>query len=175
MDIDLDSFVEVRPHRVKMLVWRFVNAFVYPLLPRKARRRLLIAFGTKIGRGGLFYRNIKVYAPWNLIIGDAVCIGPRVDLYNKAPITIGSHVVISQDSYICTASHDVSSPVMATLNKPISIGSNVWIAAKAAVMPGASIADGTVVAACAVVSKSTEPWTVVGGNPAKFIKKRELK
>lgn len=87
----------------------------------------------------------------------------------------GVAAVISQDSYICTASHDVTSPVMATLNKPISIGSNVWIAAKAAIMPGTTIADGTVVAACVVVAKSTEPWTVVGGNPAKFIKKRELK
>ena len=57
---------------------------------------------------------------------------------------------------------------------PIEIGENCWIAARSIVMPGRSVGDGAVVAAGAVVVKNVEPWTVVGGNPARFIKKREL-
>ena len=58
---------------------------------------------------------------------------------------------------------------------PISIGSNAWIAGRAIVMPGRKVGDGAVVAAGAVVVGDVEPWTIVGGNPAKFIKKRELR
>lgn len=174
MSVDLSRYQEVKPSRIKRLCWGILNATLFRCLPSSLRNILLRAFDAKIGKS-LIYRSVKIFAPWNLVIGDYSCIGPRVELYCKDKITIGDSSVISQDAYICTASHDIMSPVMATLNKPISIGSNVWIAAKAAVMPGASIADGTVVAACAVVAKSTEPWTVVGGNPAKFIKKRELK
>lgn len=174
MNIDLSRYQEVKPCRIKRLVWSLLNATLFRCLPSTLRNVLLRAFGAKIGKS-LVYPSVKIFAPWNLEIGDFSCIGPRVELYCKDKITIGDSSVISQDSYICAASHDITSPVMATLNKPITIGSNVWIAAKAAVMPGVTIADGTVVAACAVVAKSTESWTVVGGNPAKFIKKRELK
>ena len=51
---------------------------------------------------------------------------------------------------------------------------NVWVATGAVILPGVTIGEGAVVAAGAVVVKDVEPWTVVGGNPAKFIKKRGL-
>ena len=57
---------------------------------------------------------------------------------------------------------------------PIEIGDNSWIAARSIIMPGRSVGEGAVVAAGAVVTKDVEPWTVVGGNPAQFIKKRVL-
>ena len=97
-----------------------------------------------------------------------------MDIYSKAKVVIGNQVVISQDSYICTASHDVSSPVMKLIKRPIMIGSNVWVAARATVLPGVSIGDGAVVGSCSVVTKDVQPWTVVGGNPARLIKKRIL-
>ena len=175
MNINLSRFKEARPHRFKMLVWRAVNRFVYSLAPRHMRKRILLAFGAKIGSGGYFYRHIKIYAPWNLEIGDGVCIAPFVDIYNKERVVIGSHVVISQDTYICTASHDITSPIMETKNRPIQIGDNSWIAAKAALLPGVRIGEGAVVGACSVVVRDVEPWTVVGGNPAVFLKKRVLR
>jgi len=51
----------------------------------------------------------------------------------------------------------------------------VWIGAGAFVGPGVTIGEGAVVGARSVVTKDVEPWTVVAGNPAKFIKKREIK
>ena len=52
---------------------------------------------------------------------------------------------------------------------------NIWIASGAMILPGVTIGEGAVVTAGSVVVKDVEPWTVVGGNPAKMIKKRELK
>jgi putative colanic acid biosynthesis acetyltransferase WcaF len=58
--------------------------------------------------------------------------------------------------------------------KPIIIMENVWVTTGAMILPGVTIGEGGVVAAGAVVVKDVEPWTVVGGNPARFIKKRKL-
>lgn len=175
MKINLTNYREPKPHYIKMVVWRLFNFFLFPVLPRGARTCFLRFFGAKIGKDCLFRPLAKFYAPWNFECGDAVCIGPNVEIYNKDKVVIGSQVVISQGSYICTASHDISSQRMELVTKPIAIGSNVWIAAKAAIMPGVTIAEGTVVAACSVVSKSTDSWTVVGGNPARYIKKRFIR
>ena len=83
-------------------------------------------------------------------------------------------MVISQDAYLCTASHDIASPIMKLLTKPIRVGSNVWIAAKATILPGVTIGEGAVIGACAVVSKDVSSWSVVVGNPAKEVGSRNL-
>jgi putative colanic acid biosynthesis acetyltransferase WcaF len=59
--------------------------------------------------------------------------------------------------------------------EPIKIGQFAWVAAQAFVGPGVTIGEGAVVGACAVITKDVEPWTVVAGNPARYIKKREIK
>ena len=64
---------------------------------------------------------------------------------------------------------------MQLVKKPIVIDDNAWVASRAIILPGVVIGKAAVVGAGAVVTKDVEPWTVVGGNPAKFIKKRELK
>ncbi len=74
-----------------------------------------------------------------------------------------------------TGSHDVTSPLFDLVTKSILIHDNVWIATGAIILPGITIGEGAVVGAGAVVTKDVEPWTVIGGNPAKFIKNRILK
>lgn len=64
----------------------------------------------------------------------------------------------------------VNSPIRD--NKPIKIGNDVWIGANVIILPGVVIGDGAVLAAGAVVTKDVEPYSVVGGVPAKLIKKR---
>lgn len=54
----------------------------------------------------------------------------------------------------------------------IVIGNDVWIGRESIIMPGVKIGDGAIIAACSVVTKDVEPYSVVGGNPARFIKKR---
>lgn len=52
------------------------------------------------------------------------------------------------------------------------IGNDVWIGMDAVVMPGVTVGDGAIVSARAVVVKDVEPYTIVGGNPAKLVKRR---
>ena len=103
-----------------------------------------------------------------------MCVGPRVEVYCKDKVSIGSQVVVSQDAYLCTASHDITSPVMKLLTKPIKVGDKVWIAAKATVLPGVEIGDGVVIGACAVVAKDVRPWAIAVGNPASVVGERKL-
>lgn len=52
------------------------------------------------------------------------------------------------------------------------IGNDVWIGYGATIMPGVTIGDGAIIAACSVVTKNVDPYTIVGGNPARFIRER---
>jgi putative colanic acid biosynthesis acetyltransferase WcaF len=102
-------------------------------------------------------------------------LGPEVDCYNVEFIQIGDHTTASQKAYLCAASHDITKSDNPLITAPIRIEDQAWIAADCFIGPGVTIGQGAVIAARAVVNKNVEPWTVVGGNPASFIKKRELR
>ena len=172
--MNLYAYSEKKDHPILLKIWRVVNALAFGWCGNRVRLLLLKAFGAKISKGCLICRGVVVYAPWNLEIGEMVCIGPHVELYNKDKVQIGSGVVVSQGAYLCTASHDISSPVMALIMAPIVIEDNVWVAAKASILPGVTISEGVIVGACAVVAKEVPAWSVVVGNPARVVKKRIL-
>ena len=173
MEMNLGGYREKKPHFMRLVLWRATEKLLW-ILPSSLRISLLRMFGARIGRRCLICRGAKFYAPWNFECGDFVCIGPRTEVYCKGRVIIGSQVVISQDAYLCTASHDISSPVMKLVVKPITIGSNSWVAAKATILPGITLSEGAVVGACAVVSKDVPQWSVVVGNPARIVKRRKL-
>lgn len=139
------------------------------------RAFLLRLFGARIGRPSLVHSTVKVWQPWRMIVGDGAAIAEGVDFYNVADITIGDQAVVSRDAFLCGAGHDVSSPVMELTYAPITIGSMAWVGARAIVLPGVTIGEGAVVGAGAVVAKDVPPWTIVAGNPARIIGKREVK
>lgn len=138
------------------------------------RNSLLRFFGATIGKSSIVHSSVTIWAPWNLKMGDYACLGPKVDCYNQGKVTIGDHVTISQKSYVCASSHDISDPKNNLILCPIEIKEQVWIAADAFIGPGVTVGEGAVVGARAAVFKDVDAWTVVGGNPAKFIKKRDL-
>lgn len=100
------------------------------------------------------------------------CLANGVGCYNVAPITIGEDVVISQDVYLCTATHDYNDPSFALMVAPIEIHAHAWVAAGAFVSPGITIERGAVVGARSVVTACVPEWTVVAGNPARAINTR---
>ena len=136
---------------------------------------LLAIFGLKGSKLNAIYPTVKIWAPWNVVMGRAVAVDDNVSLYSVDKITIGTKVAISREAFICTASHDITKPNRPLITAPIIICDGVWICARAIILPGVTIGEGAIVAAGAVVTKDVEPWSVVAGNPAKFIKKRELK
>lgn len=166
-------------NKIKRYLWTVVwNVLARPfpkstLMPWK--RFLLRMFGAKLSSTCAVYNNAKIFMPWNLIMKDHACIGCNVDCYNAAPVTIGINATISQGAYLCTASHDISSPHHEQVQAPIVIEDRAWVAARAYIGPGVTVGEGAVVGATASVYKDVEPWTVVGGNPAKFLKKRVIK
>ena len=166
-------------HQLIRLLWGFVWGLFARPLPRSVglewKRMLLRLFGAKIHSTAVVYSSAKVYYPANLIMEAYSCLASDVDCYNVDIIHIGANTTISQGAFLCTASHDISNPLNPLITAPIIIKDQAWGAADAFVGMGVTIGQGAVVGARAVVFKDVEPWTVVGGNPAKFIKKRIIK
>ena len=175
------NYVEGLPWSVKIkrllwiVVWSLFTEWMPYFVCRKWRVFLLRVFGMKDNGHVGFYPSAKVWAPWNLELGSYVAIDDAVNLYSADKIKICTMVAISREAFICTASHDIVKPNRPLVTAPITICDGVWIGARAIVLPGVTIGEGAVVAAGAVVTKDVEPWTVVGGNPAKFIKRREIR
>ena len=168
-----------RKHQLIRFLWNVTWMLCARWLPRSIgkgwKNFLLRLFGARIARTAHVYSSAKVYYPPFLTMGEYSCIADDVDCYNVAPITIGANTTISQGTYLCTASHDVTNPLIPLITAPIVIEDQVWIGAKAFVGMGVTIGQGTIVGATASVYKDVEPWIIVGGNPAKFIKKRLVK
>lgn len=167
-----------RKHQIIRLLWGITWAVGAKWLPRSVgsgwKRFLLRLFGAKIASTAAVYSSAKVYYPANLEMGEYACIASDVDCYNVAPIRLGKFSTVSQGAFLCTASHNITSPNHELITSPITIGDQAWVGAGAFVGMGVTVNNGAVVGARSAVFKDVEPWTVVGGNPAKFIKNRML-
>lgn len=108
-------------------------------------------------------------------MGAHSCLANDVDCYCVAAIELGAHAIVSQYSYLCTASHDYESPNFDLVSAPILIGSRAWLAAGVFVGPGVTIGEGSVCGAHSVVLKDVGPWAVAAGNPAKVFKPRNMR
>jgi putative colanic acid biosynthesis acetyltransferase WcaF len=132
---------------------------------------LLKLFGAKIKKGSIVHSSVIIPAPWKLCMGILSTIGPDVKLH-IGYTNIGNKVTISQRTYLCSATHDHRSINMPFIFGKIIIEDFVWIGAESFIMANTTIHEGAVVGARSAVFKDVESWSIVGGNPAKFIKKR---
>nr|WP_163329276.1 WcaF family extracellular polysaccharide biosynthesis acetyltransferase [Desulfurobacterium thermolithotrophum] len=137
-------------------------------------RRFLLKLLAKVGKGVLIRPTAKITFPWKVKIGDYSWIGDNVVLYSLGEIEIGSNVVISQRSYICTGSHDYTKMDFPIFAKKVIIEDEAWLATDVFVAPGVKIGKGTVVGARSSVFKDLPPGKICIGNLAKFIKDRTI-
>ena len=161
----------------RRLLWGLSRP-LFSFSPRTAfawRRFLLRLFGAEIGQRVNVYNSADIYMPWNLAAGDWSAIGEHAVIYNLGRVTIGREVTVSQGAHLCAGTHDYTRRDMPLLKPAIHVGDRAWICADAFVGPGVRIGDGAVVGARAVAVKDVPSWTVVVGNPARFIKKREIR
>ena len=159
------------------ILWGF-SGVLFRFTPRpffSYRRLLLRCFGAKIGNHVHIYNTAVVYYPWNFSIGDWSSIGEGALIYNLGPVAVGRRATVSHRAHLCAGTNDYTRPDLPLLKPPIVIEDQAWICADAFVGPGVTIGKGAVVGARAVVVKDVKAWTVVAGNPARFLKKRELR
>ncbi len=165
-------------HRLMRFVWGLVWLTLFRPSPRPMhgwRRGLLKLFGAQIGYGSRVYPKARVWAPWNLVMGEYSCLSDDVDCYCVAKIHIGSRVTVSQYSYLCGATHDHKDPLMRLVAMPIVIHDWVWVCADVFVGPGVILGEGAVVGARSSVYKDVPSWKVCVGNPAAAVKDRQLR
>ena len=157
-------------------LWGLVWGFLFRPSPRLAhgwRRMWLRCFGARIGRGTRVYPDVKIWAPWNFECGEYCILGDGAQFVTMARIRLGDRVIVSQEVYFATGSHETTTANFELIAQEIVVGSRVWIAARAFIMAGVTIGDGAVIGAQSLVNKDVDEWTIVGGNPIRYIKKRE--
>ncbi len=162
-------------NQIRRLAWHFCWVLFYRMSPRLLhpwRSFLLRLFGATMGPGCHFYPGSKVWAPWNLICADQVTAANGAEIYNPAPVTLGSHAILSQDAYLCGATHDYDNVEFPLIAYAMQVGAYAWVCARASVAPGVNVGKGAVLGLGSVATRDLEAWTVYAGTPAVKVKER---
>ncbi|MFE3871976.1 acyltransferase [Flavobacterium sp. ZS1P70] len=180
MEQNITKYIDTIPKSDKLyrLNWRIISLFFFKpfSLPffNGWRIFLLKSFGASLKDNCTIYASAYIPSPRNLTMGRHSTLGPEVKLHIGKTI-IGDKVTVSQRTYLCSATHETSSLNIPFIAGEIIIKDFAWIAAEAFIMTNITIGEGAIVGAKAAVFKDVDDWTIVGGNPAKFLKKREIK
>lgn len=140
----------------------------------KIRHRLL---PSKLGQGVSIWENVHIDHPSRLTVGEKTSINRGCILNCSGHLSIGSNVLIGPNVTVYTQNHNYKHR-QTLINeqgydqKKVVIESDVWIASNAVILPGVTIAEGCVIGASSVVTKSTEPYGVYAGTPAKLLFRR---
>ena len=166
-----------KKNRLGRALWSVVDTLFIKPSPRPLhgwRAFWLKLFGAKLGYSCHVYPKAKVWAPWNLVCGNNIGIADEAIIYNPSPITLGDYVTVSQQAYLCGASHDAMDPDFPLIHAPIVLKDRSWVCARATVQMGVTVGEGAVLGLGGVATKNLEPWTIYAGVPAKPVKKRTL-
>lgn len=161
--------------RLRRLTWNLCWALLYRPSPRPLhawRAFLLRIFGATMGPNCHFYPASKIWAPWNLVCAEQVTAADGAEIYNPAPVSLGSHAILSQNSYLCGATHDYDDPAFPLIAFAMSLGAYSWVCARASVAPGVSLEEGAVLGLGSVATRNLEAWSVYAGLPAIKVKER---
>jgi putative colanic acid biosynthesis acetyltransferase WcaF len=176
---DLNKFILPKNFRSRnafvVQLWWIVQGTIFRMSPQFLygfRNFLLRLFGAKIGKKVIIRPTARITYPWKVSIGDYSWIGDDVVLYSLGEIEIGKNVVISQKSYICTASHDYLQSDFPIFAKKSTIEDECWLATDVFVSPGITIGEGSVIGSRSSVYKDIPSNKVCIGSPAKIIRER---
>lgn len=170
----ISKFVSI--YYLKQQVYHFgiytIN-FFYNYTPTFALRKFFLnKLNIFIGANTYIHTPIKLFYINNLTIGNNTTINSGAYLDNRKKITIGSNVNISHNVKIYTLGHDVNSMFFEAVGKSVIIEDYVVIFPNVLIMPGVTIMKGAVIYPGSVVTKDVDEFTIVGGNPAAKVSKR---
>ena len=106
------------------------------------------------------------------MIGEHTVIGDSAFLDGRSGLIIGANVNLGSHVSIYTRQHDIDAPDFAEVGAPVRIDDRAYIGSHSIILPGVTIGEGGVVGAGSVVTKDVEPYTLVAGVPARFIRDR---
>ena len=168
-------------HSFLVVTFEVIQGLIFAL-PRYAffnsiKGRFLEVNGAKVGKSVVFYPGVFIFPGRNLIIGDCVNFSKGVIVATPGGVTLGNRVLIGFGSKLISGNHSIPSGKGRIFDagydrKPILIEDDVWIGANCVVLPGVVVGEGAVIAAGSVVTKNVDPFTIVGGVPARKIKDR---
>ena len=159
------------------IIWYLTKlAFIQSSLPwpSSVKAAVLRRFGARVGKRLYLRPGVNIHFPWRLTIGNDVWIGDRCTILNLAPVVLEDDVALAHEVYLAAAGHDIASPTFAYANRPIRVRSGTWIATRAFIGPGVVVGEHAVVAAGAAVVHDVDPWSIVGGVPARKIGARRI-
>lgn len=154
--------------------WIYLG-FISNFPSRTIRLILLKRLGAKICDNVSIFGGVKFRNPAKLIINEGCSIGPGVLLDSRCGLEIGKNVTIASETIIWTLHHDYNDSNFKTIGEKVVIGNYAWLCSRSIILPGVTIGEYAVIASGSVVTKNVEPYTVVGGVPAKKIGEREKK
>lgn len=162
----------------KRAVWFFFNALImqnrfFPFSGLKIN--LLLLFGAEIGEGVVLKPNINIKYPWKLTIGNNVWIGEEVWIDNLGEVMIGDNACISQGAMLLCGNHHYKKIAFDLIVGDITIEEGAWIGAKSVVCPGVKCKSHSILAVNSVATHNLDAYTIYQGNPAKAIRKREIR
>lgn len=176
--LDAESWIDLRQYNSSqhdrgrpkwvVILWWAIQGIFFPLSLHNFngfRAWLLRLFGATIGRGVVIRPTAKFIYPWKIAIGDYSWIGDDVVLYSIDRINIGCHCVISQKSYLCTASHDFNDPTFSLITAAIEIGNGVWIATDCFVAAGVAIGANSIIGARSSIFRNIPAERIAWGSP----------
>ena len=155
---------------IKPFFSSYLLNYIVSFIPCLALRKFIFRLaGIRIGSRSIIDMSCYFLAPEKLKIGSNTHINRQCMLDARGNITIGNNVSISHQVTLCSASHNIQSPTFDYTSAPIVIEDNVWIGLNAIILQGVTLKEGCIVAAGAIVTKDTEPYSIYAGIPAKKI------
>lgn len=137
------------------------------------KKMLLDFFSIEVGKYSYIHTPVKFFSFRNIRVGEYTTINGHCYLDNRKEIVIGSNVNIAHGTRIYTLGHNLNSPELEEVGAGVKIEDDVFVFSNVLIMPGVHIGRGAVVFPGSVVVKDVDPYTMVGGNPAKYIKDRQ--
>jgi putative colanic acid biosynthesis acetyltransferase WcaF len=149
--------------KIYLQFWQIAQFFLYniPVQPLNGFRVLLLrAFGATVGRNVIIRPGVRIYNPRKLVIENGVWVGERAWIYNFDFVFLKKNCVISQETVLCTASHDYSSEYFETTCESITIGEGSWVCIRAIVLQGSFVAPREIVSANSVKNKKNNEISI---------------
>jgi acetyltransferase-like isoleucine patch superfamily enzyme len=152
----------------------FLNHVVSRIPLTSVRMRAYALLGVRLDNvdDTMISMGVEMWRAGGLSMAPRSVIGQRCYVDARAGIRVESDASISREVCIVTATHEVDCPDFSVTYGPVHFGPRSWIGTRAIILPGVQIGEGAVVGAGAVVTKDVDPYTIVGGVPAKAIRKR---